>query len=101
MPELSPSAVFLDSVSESVRDTLAALDRHEASLAELSGGRNDEQSHAHMLGRLEENLAGWQSMLGDMAERVRTTQDELANLDADLKRSLDAFAAARKHLQGN
>ena len=59
------------------------------------------QTHATALGRLEENLTGWQSMLGDMAERVRAAQDDLAALDADLRRSLDAFSTARKHLQGN
>jgi hypothetical protein len=96
MPELSPSAEFLDSVSASVRDALAALDAHEAMLETPTG----EQNHAGALGRLEENLAGWQTMLGDMADRVRMTQDELATLDADLKQSLDAFATARKHLQG-
>jgi uncharacterized protein YukE len=100
MPELSPSAEFLDSVSASVRDALSALDRHEASLMEGPGARNGEQTYAGALGRLEENLSGWQTILGDMADRVRTTQDELAGLDADLKKSLDAFAAARKYLQG-
>ena len=35
-----------------------------------------------------------------MADQVRAAQDELAGLDADLRRSLDAFATARKHLQG-
>lgn len=100
MPELSPSAEFLDSVSASVREALAALDRHETSLAEVPAAQGGEQAYAGALGRLEENLSGWQTMLGDMAERVRTTQVELADLDVDLKRSLDAFAAARKHLQG-
>jgi hypothetical protein len=101
MPETSPSAEFLDTVTASVCDALAALDRHEASLSELPspiGG--PEQAHAAALGRLEENLTGWQAMLGDMAERVRAAQDDLAVLDADLRRSLVAFAAARKHLQG-
>ncbi len=99
MPESSPSAEFLDTVSASVRDALAALDRHEAALEEhpaRSGGR----AHAVALGRLEENLSGWQAILGDMAERVRAAQDDLAALDTDLRRSLDAFATARKHLQG-
>jgi len=99
MPEPSPSAEFLDTVTASVRDALAALERHEESLPESpvpAGG----QTHAGALGRLEESLTGWQAILGDMAERVRAAQDELAALDADLRRSLDAFAAARKHLQG-
>ena len=83
----------------SVRDALAALDRHEAALPNrppAAGGL----AHARALGRLEENLTGWQAILGDMAERVRAAQDDLAALDADLRRSLDAFATARKHLQG-
>jgi hypothetical protein len=99
MSETSPSAEFLDQVAVSVRDALASLDRHEASLAEppTAVGTADR---AGALGRLEENLSGWQAILGDMAERVRAAQDDLAGLDADLRRSLDAFAAARKHLQG-
>jgi len=98
MPESTPSAEFLDTVAASVRDALAALDRHEAALPEppAVGG----QARAAALGRLEEILASWQTILGDMAERVRAAQDDLAALDADLRRSLDAFAAARKHLQG-
>ena len=101
MPELSPSAEFLDSVAGSVRDALAALDRHEASLADLPAPPPERQrAYAAALGRLEESLAGWQAMLGDMAERVRSAQDELTGLDADLRRSLDAFATARKQLQG-
>lgn len=97
MPETTPSAEFLATVADSVRAALAALDRHEASLTEPPA---TGQTHAIALGRLEENLTGWQAMLGDMAERVRQAQDDLAALDADLRRSLGAFAAARKHLQG-
>ena len=101
MPELSPSAEFLESVAGSVRDALAALDRHEAALADLPATPAEpRQAYAGTLGRLEESLAGWQAMLGDMAERVRAAQDDLAALDGDLRRSLDAFATARKHLQG-
>jgi hypothetical protein len=100
MPEPSPSAEFLDTVTASVRDALAALDRHEASLPESAPAAGG-QTYAGALGRLEENLSGWQAILGDMAERVRAAQDELAALDSDLRRSLDAFAAARKHLQGS
>ena len=101
MPELSPSAEFLDSVTASVRDALAALDRHESVLGELPAPTADtHRASAGALVRLEENLAGWQAILGDMAEKVRTVQDDLAALDADLRRSLDAFATARKHLQG-
>ena len=97
MAETPPSAEFLDEVAASVRAALDALDRHEADLAPLP---EPDRAWAGALGRLEENLSGWQTMLGDMAERVRAAQDDLSELDADLKRSLDAFAAARKHLQG-
>ena len=101
MPEVSPSAEFLDTVAASVRDALAALDRHEAAVAEPPAPGDGQQAHLRVLGRLEENLSGWQAILGDMAERVRAAQDDLAALDADLRRSLDAFAAARKHLQSS
>ena len=101
MPEPSLSAEFLTGVADSVRAALAALDRHEATLVELpTAGPDREQAWTGPLSRLEENLTGWQAILGDMADRVRASQDDLAALDADLKRSLDAFAAARKHLQG-
>ena len=102
MPELSPSAEFLDAVAGSVRDALAALDRREAALADLPTAPADrQQAPAGALGRVEESLAGWQAILGDMAERVRAAQEELTGLDADLRRSLDTFATARKHLQSS
>lgn len=100
MPDVSPSTDFLDEVAVSVRDALAALDRHEAALGNLAMLGGGEQTHAAALGRLEESLTGWQALLGDMADRVRSAQDDLGTLDADLMRSLDAFAAARKFLQG-
>jgi hypothetical protein len=96
----SPSARFVDEVAASVRDALAALERHETALTispELAANR--ETIWADALGRLEENLGGWQTILADMADRVRVAQDDLTNLDADLKSSLDAFAMARKYLQ--
>lgn len=97
----SQSAEFLDGVLASVRNTLAALDRHDSALAELPALSPDrERTWAAALGRLEGNLDGWQGILGEMSEKVRAAQDDLAALDSDLKRSLDAFAAARKHLQG-
>jgi hypothetical protein len=102
MPELSPSAEFLDTVAGSVRDALVALDRHEATLAAWPAAPAERQRTAvGALGRLEASLAGWQSILGDMAERVRAAQEELTGLDADLRRSLDTFATARKHLQSS
>jgi hypothetical protein len=97
----SPSAEFLDGVLASVRNSLAALDRHDSALADLPPASPDrERTWAAALGRLEGNLDGWQGLLGEMAEKVRAAQEDLAALDTDLKRSLDAFAAARKHLQG-
>ena len=100
-PPPPSSAAFLDGVAASVREALAALARHEEALADLPLlGPGRERVWAEALGRLEGNLAGWQGILGEMAERVRSAQDELSALDADLRRSLDAFAAARKHLQG-
>jgi hypothetical protein len=39
-------------------------------------------------------------LLSEMAAKVQETQTELTALDADLKRSLDTFTVARKHLQG-
>jgi hypothetical protein len=95
----SPSLRFLDEVAASVRDALIALERHEATLAispNLAVKRDAVWADA--LGRLEENLGGWQTILADMAERVRVAQDDLTSLDADLKSSLDAFATARKYL---
>ena len=101
MPELSPSTEFLSEVEQSVRDALAALDRDEAVLANQPAAIPEaDKTWGKAWNRLEANLAGWRAILGDMAERVRTSQDDLTGLDSDLKRSLDAFAAARKHLQG-
>jgi hypothetical protein len=96
----SPSARFVDEVAASVRDALVALDRHEAVLSiSPDVTTNREAIWADALGRLEENLGGWQTILADMADRVRVAQDDLTNLDVDLKSSLDAFAMARKYLQ--
>ena len=96
----SPSARFVDEVAASVRAALAALDRHESALGISPDlATNREAVWAEALGRLEENLGGWQTILADMADRVRVAQDDLTNLDNDLKSSLDAFAMARKYLQ--
>jgi hypothetical protein len=94
------SAEFLDGVLDSVRDALAALDGHELGQADPAVTSDRDRAWAAALSRLEGNLDGWQGMLGEMADKVRAAQEDLAALDADLKRSLDAFAAARKHLQG-
>jgi hypothetical protein len=52
------------------------------------------------LTRLEDNLGEWQNILGSMSERVHAEQADLNALDADLRQSLDMFATARKHLEG-
>ena len=96
----SPSASFVNEVAASVRDALVVLERHEAALSispDLAANR--EAIWTEALGRLEENLGGWQTILADMADRVLVAQDDLTSLDADLKSSLDAFAMARKYLQ--
>jgi len=97
----SPSASFVDEVAESVRFALAALDRREPAFRADSSGRSvGEPPRVAALGRLEESLSGWQRILSGTSEIVRMTQDDLTALDSELKRSLAAFAAARKHLQG-
>ncbi|HEX3148537.1 MAG TPA: hypothetical protein VHR66_10665 [Gemmataceae bacterium] len=102
MPELSPSTEFLDEVQRSVREALAALDRDDALLAsDHVTASSAEKSCAAALNRLEDNLVGWRAILDDMALRVRSAQEDLSGLDTDLKRSLDTFATARKHLQGD
>ncbi len=86
---------FLDDVDASLRQTLATL---EVPLEEPAASSAPDWNTA--LVRLESNLTGWQTLLGEMATKVQETQSELTLLDNDLKRSLVAFAAARKHLQG-
>ena len=96
---LSPSARFAAAVETAVRDALAALGRHEAAFADAVPPVAD-RGWAAAVGRLEENLSGWQTILGDMADRVRVAHEDLAALDADLNRALASFTAARKFLQG-
>ena len=96
-----PAAQFLDGVAADLRAALADLDRREAALGDPASAADSARACASALDRLEGSLSGWQGMLGDMAERVRAAQDDLTTLDADLKRSLAAFAAARKYLQGS
>ncbi|HKB00658.1 MAG TPA: hypothetical protein VKD90_00500 [Gemmataceae bacterium] len=95
----STSVQFLTEVEAGVRAALADLDRHAAAFAERPVSSAPERAWNDALQRLEGNLTGWQSILADVAEQVRESQDDLTGLDTDLKRSLDAFAAARKHLQ--
>jgi hypothetical protein len=93
----SPSAHFVDEVAASVRAALADLDRRESAFrADSFSERLPDRAR----GRLEGNLSDWQQFLSAAAESVRTTQDDLTALDAELKQSLAAFAAARKYLQG-
>jgi hypothetical protein len=89
----------MDDVAASVAAALADLDRHESALGASRTETPAATTSLETLTRLEGNLAGWQGILVEMADKVRTAQEELAVLDADLKRWLDAFAAARKHLQ--
>lgn len=95
----SASLQFMDNVAASVAVALAELDRHESALAASRNETLATITSLDTLTRLEGNLAGWQGILVEMADKVRIAQDELAVLDTDLKRWLDAFAAARKHLQ--
>jgi hypothetical protein len=95
-----PSAHIVDDVAASVAAALAALDQHEtAPTAVLSASDRGERVAAEAIRRLEITLAAWQGILSEIADTVRSAHDELAVLDVDLKGSLDAFAAARKHLQ--
>ena len=90
----------MDDVAASVAAALAELDRHESRFtAPPTETPANGTAAQDALVRLEGNLAGWQGILVEMADRVRVAQDELGVLDTDLKRWLDAFAAARKHLQ--
>lgn len=85
---------FLDAVDVSLQHALATLAVPPDEPLPTPPDWNDA------LVRLEGNLTGWQTLLGEMASKVQATQAELTLLDNDLKRSLVAFATARKHLQG-
>lgn len=98
---LSPSAGFVAAVETAVRTALDDLTRHESAFAQsVPPAADREHGWAAAVNRLEENLTGWQALLGGMADRARVAHEDLAGLDADLNRALDAFTAARKHLQG-
>jgi hypothetical protein len=96
---LSPSAQFVAAVEASVRAALDALTRHESEFAATAPAAREHRWHA-VVDRLVGNLSGWQTILGDMADRVRVAHEDLAGLDADLNRALASFTAARKFLQG-
>jgi hypothetical protein len=93
----SPSSRFVDEVAASVRAALAELDRSESAVRSHHCG---ERFTDDVRERLEGNLSDWQQILSSAAETVRATQDGLTALETELKQSLAAFAAARKHLQG-
>lgn len=94
-PSNRQTLVFLDDVEASLQQTLATL---VIPPDETPTVATPDWNSALM--RLEGNLTGWQALIGEMAAKVQETQSELTLLDNDLKRSLVAFAAARKHLQG-
>lgn len=96
------SAEFVDGISHSIQAALDSLFQHENALAQLSPMSSDpERAWSSSLAKLESTVAEWQAILDAMGEQVRSAQESLADLDGDLNRSLGAFAAARKHLQGD
>jgi hypothetical protein len=102
MTEISqaPSARIVDDVAASVAAALAALERcPPLQFAVLTILDETERIAAEAIGRVESNLVEWQGILSTIADTVRSAHDDLAALDSDLRQSLDAFAAARKHLQ--
>jgi hypothetical protein len=101
MTEPATSTQFLDAVAADLRVALEDLDRREAAFGDMTVTPERDRAWTAALERLEGNLTDWQGILGDMAERVRVAQGDLNALDADLKRSLAAFSAARKYLQGS
>jgi hypothetical protein len=99
-PSQSSSVQVVDEIASSVATALAAHERRESSQnAVLSASVRSERIAAEAVSRLEDSLAVWRGILSDVADRVRSAHDDLAALDANLRQSLDAFAAARKHLQ--
>lgn len=94
------STEFVDEISESIQAALDSLFIHESGFNLISTATNgSHQNWSESLAQVEETIATWQSIFDAMGEQVRTTQESLAELDADLIRSLAMFATARKHLQ--
>jgi hypothetical protein len=93
--QTSNTLAFLDEVETSMRATLDALVIPSDEPITITTPNWNPS-----LVQLESNLNGWQALLEEMAVKVQETQTELTALDADLKRSLDTFTTARKHLQG-
>ncbi len=103
MPPSTPllSAEFVDGIGQFIQASLDSLFQHESALAQLSPSSPEpERIGTNSLSNLESTIAGWQSILDGMGEQVRNAQESLALLEIDLNRSLGAFAAARKYLQG-
>jgi hypothetical protein len=99
-PSQSPSARVIDDIAASVAAALAALERCQpAHSVAPAVSDQTERFAAEAIGRVENNLVEWQGILSTIADTVRSAHDDLAALDSDLRQSLDAFAAARKHLQ--
>jgi|GEM_PF-5437783 len=96
----SPSARIVDDIAASAAAALAALERCPSlQSAVLVISAETERIAADAIGRVETRLVEWRGILSAIADTVRLEHDGLAALDSDLRQSLDAFAAARKHLQ--
>ena len=93
----SPSLEFLNGVSKSLQFALNDLFHHEERLDAMLV--NPAKYEELVVRRLESNLSAWQSILAEMADKVRIAQDDLELLDADLRQALNSFTTARKHLQ--
>ena len=96
---MGTSTELLDEAGAAVSLALAEVERQERLFAQLP-----EPSVAGIwqdsLDQLEGNLSRWQHLLGDAGEHVRQATDELNALDRELRKTVSAFAAARKYLQG-
>ena len=82
---------FLDGIDQTLRATLAALEREPQPAPEPITSISME--------RLQGALDDWQTMLDVMADQVSAASDELNTLDGDLKKTLDSFSVARKYLE--
>lgn len=96
---MGTSTELLDEAGAAVAVFLAEVERQERLFAQ-----HPEPSVAGIwqdsLNQLEGNLTNWQRLLGDAGEHVRQATDELNDLDRELRKTVSAFATARKHLQG-
>ena len=96
---MSTSVELLDEAGSAVTFALAEVERQERLFAQLP-----EPSVAGIwqdsLDQLETHLSRWQHLLGGAGEQVRQATEELNLLDRELRKTVSAFAAARKYLQG-